>query len=129
MQQLAVLNSAAAAQTFADYCLTQGWPVSVVVHSAAHAEIFCEAADEPQVAAELQQGFRADPDTPIEVEADALEVEDTKQTATFSGNVRVTQAGMTLTAARMTVAYSRQGGTDVNRLDATGGVVVTSADP
>ncbi|TXH95018.1 MAG: rhomboid family intramembrane serine protease [Rheinheimera sp.] len=55
MQQLAVLNSAAAAQTFADYCLTQGWSVSVVVHSAEHAEIFCEAADEPQVAAELQQ--------------------------------------------------------------------------
>lgn len=54
MQQLAVLNSAAAAQTFADYCLNQGWSVSVVVHSPQHAEIFCEVADEHVVAAELQ---------------------------------------------------------------------------
>ncbi len=61
MQQLAVLNSAAAAQTFADYCLSQGWSVSVVVHSPEHAEIFCEAVDEPAVAAEFQQ-FLLQPD-------------------------------------------------------------------
>lgn len=55
MQLLGALNSAAAAQTFADYCLTQGWSVSVVVHDPQHAELFCEAADEAAVAAELQQ--------------------------------------------------------------------------
>src|SRR3546814_13226206 len=44
------------------------------------------------------------------------------------GNVRVTQAGMTLTAPRMTIAYTRSGGTDINRIDATGGVVVTKGD-
>jgi len=55
MQQLAVLNSAAAAQTFADYCLSQGWSVSVVTHHGAHAELFCESADFAAVETELQQ--------------------------------------------------------------------------
>src|SRR3546814_8150906 len=35
---------------------------------------------------------------------------------------------MTLTAPRMTIAYTRSGGTDINRIDATGGVVVTKGD-
>src|SRR3546814_1786725 len=37
-------------------------------------------------------------------------------------------AGMTLTAPRMTIAYTRSGRTDINRIDATGGVVVTKGD-
>src|SRR3546814_20286289 len=35
---------------------------------------------------------------------------------------------MTLTAPRRTIAYTRSGGTDINRIDATGGVVVTKGD-
>lgn len=65
---------------------------------------------------------------PVDFAANSIEVQDRADRVIISGNVRVTQAGMTLTAARMTVAYSRQGGTDVNRLDATGGVVVTKGD-
>ena len=65
---------------------------------------------------------------PVDFAANSIEVQDRADRVVISGNVRVTQAGMTLTAARMTVAYSRQGGTDVNRLDATGGVVVTKGD-
>ncbi len=55
MQQLAVLNSAAAAQTFADYCLSQHWSVSVVAHDAEHAVLYCAEADLTAVAAELEQ--------------------------------------------------------------------------
>ena len=65
---------------------------------------------------------------PVDFDAGSIEVQDRADRVVLEGNVRVTQAGMTLTAARMTAAYSRQGGTKVNRLDATGGVVVTKGD-
>lgn len=81
-------------------------------------------------AAWAQQGFRADPDTPIEVEADALEVEDTKQTATFSGNVRVTQGDIRMKSDKVTVHYDGggQGGSRISRISASGNVLVSSPD-
>jgi lipopolysaccharide export system protein LptA len=64
-------------------------------------------------------------------DADRIEVQDRTDRAILSGNVRVRQAGLTLSAARLTVAYAKdaKGGNsvDVERLDATGGVIVTSA--
>ena len=65
---------------------------------------------------------------PVDFAANSIEVQDRSDRVVIAGNVRVTQAGLTLTAQRMTVAYTRAGGTDVNRLDATGGVVVTKGD-
>jgi len=65
---------------------------------------------------------------PVDFAANQIEVQDRADRVVISGNVRVTQAGMTLTAQRMTVAYTRAGGTDVNRLDASGGVTVTKGD-
>jgi GlpG protein len=63
MLKLAELNSASAAQTFAAYCVSQHWPVSVVVLSTDRAELY---ADE-LVAAPVQQElalFMVDPDHP-----------------------------------------------------------------
>lgn len=65
---------------------------------------------------------------PVDMAANAIEVQDRADRVIVTGNVRVTQAGMTLTAPRMTIAYTRSGGTDINRIDATGGVVVTKGD-
>ncbi|WP_428632131.1 LptA/OstA family protein [Sphingopyxis sp.] len=79
-------------------------------------------------AAQAQALANHNSNAPVDFAANSIEVQDRADRVVISGNVRVTQAGMTLTAARMTVAYSRQGGTDVNRLDATGGVVVTKGD-
>jgi len=79
-------------------------------------------------AAQAQALANHNSNAPVDFAANVIEVQDRADRVVISGNVRVTQAGMTLTAARMTVAYSRQGGTDVNRLDATGGVVVTKGD-
>lgn len=81
-------------------------------------------------AAYAQQGFRADPDKPIEIEADALEVEDAKQTATFSGNVRVVQGDIRMKSDKVTVHYdgSGQGGSRISRISATGNVLVSSPD-
>ncbi len=65
---------------------------------------------------------------PVDVEADRIEVQDRADRAIFSGNVRVRQAGLSLTASRLTVAYDNSGGgVNIERLDASGGVSVTSA--
>jgi lipopolysaccharide export system protein LptA len=66
---------------------------------------------------------------PVDVAADRIEVQDRADRAIFSGNVQVRQAGLSLTTQRLTVAYSKAGGQNpqIDRLDASGGVVVTSA--
>ncbi len=63
---------------------------------------------------------------PVDVAADRIEVQDRADRAIFSGNVQVRQAGLTLNAARLTVAYSQAGGIQIERLDASGGVTVRS---
>jgi lipopolysaccharide export system protein LptA len=65
-------------------------------------------------------------DAPVDVAADRIEVQDRADRAIFSGNVVVRQAALTLNAARLTVAYSNAGGIQIQRLDASGGVVVRS---
>lgn len=67
-----------------------------------------------------------DPDAPIDVAADRIEVQDRSDRAVFAGNVRVRQAQLTLDTARLTVAYSSAGGIQIRRLDASGGVTVRS---
>jgi lipopolysaccharide export system protein LptA len=63
---------------------------------------------------------------PVDVAADRIEVLDRADRAVFSGSVVVRQAELTLTAARLTVAYSNSGGIEIERLDASGGVTLRS---
>ncbi len=71
------------------------------------------------------QAFRGhDSSAPVDFEADRMEVLDRSDRAILSGAVVARQADLTLTASRVTVAYSNTGGIDVQRLDATGGVTV-----
>ena len=65
---------------------------------------------------------------PVDFDAGSIEVQDRADRVVLAGGVTVTQAGLTVKAPRMTVAYTRSGGTDVNRLDATGGVTVNKGD-
>lgn len=68
---------------------------------------------------------------PIDFGADHIELQDRANRAVLAGHVNVRQAEMTLTAARMTVAYTGQvenGNPQVSRLDASGGVTVTRPD-
>lgn len=65
---------------------------------------------------------------PVNFSADRIEVQDRADRVIIAGNVIVTQAGMQLNADRMTIAYTQAGGTQVNRIDATGGVTVKRAD-
>lgn len=63
---------------------------------------------------------------PIDVTSDRIEVQDRADRAIFAGNVNVRQGSLTLDTARLTVAYSSAGGVQIQRLDASGGVVVRS---
>ncbi|SFS03224.1 LptA/OstA family protein [Sphingomonas jatrophae] len=67
-------------------------------------------------------------DGPVDVEADRIEVQDRSDRALFSGNVRVKQGNLNLAAQRLTVAYANASGGNpqIQRLDASGGVVVQS---
>jgi len=63
---------------------------------------------------------------PVDVIADRIEVQDRADRAIFAGNVKVRQGELTLDTQRVTVAYASAGGIQIQRLDASGGVVVRS---
>jgi len=63
---------------------------------------------------------------PIDLSADRAEAQDRSDRAIFAGNVVVKQDALTLRTAQLTIAYASTGGIDINRIDASGGVVVTS---
>jgi lipopolysaccharide export system protein LptA len=63
---------------------------------------------------------------PIDLSADHAEAQDRADRAIFSGNVVVKQDNLTLRTARMTLAYANNNGLDINRIDASGGVLITS---
>ena len=74
--------------------------------------------------AEGQQSGRTgfNSNSPVDVQADRIEVQDRADRAIFSGNVIATQGNMTMNAARVTVIYTNNNGVDVQRMEATGGV-------
>lgn len=63
---------------------------------------------------------------PIDLSADRAEAQDRADRAIFAGDVIVKQGALTLRTERLTLAYASQDGIDINRIDASGGVVVTS---
>jgi lipopolysaccharide export system protein LptA len=67
-----------------------------------------------------------DVDAPVDVSAERIEVQDRADRAIFAGSVHVRQGELTLDAPRVTVAYSSAGNIQINRIDASGGVVVKS---
>jgi lipopolysaccharide export system protein LptA len=62
---------------------------------------------------------------PVDYAADRIELQDRQNRVVLSGNVQITQGDLRLTAERTTVAYTDEGGLRIQRIDATGGVVVT----
>jgi lipopolysaccharide export system protein LptA len=61
---------------------------------------------------------------PIALNADRIVVQERANRAILSGNVRVRQGDMTLTAGQIVVAYTGGGAGSVSRMDASGGVTV-----
>lgn len=112
-------------------------PVRVARRSAIFAALFAAAlAATAQGAAGAETsgsglgGFASDPDAPIEIEADALDVEDQKHMATFIGNVVATQGDLKLRADRLKADYASKSGTKtrITEILATGNVHITSED-
>ncbi|MEM6665164.1 MAG: lipopolysaccharide transport periplasmic protein LptA [Pseudomonadota bacterium] len=87
--------------------------------------------------ADSLSGFSGNSDEPINIEADALELRDGEQQAIFTGNVIVQQGETRLQTRVLRVYYSGSaqsgtatsaGGQNIERLEAEGGVIVTSGD-
>ena len=67
-----------------------------------------------------------DANAPIDISSQRIEVQDRANRAVFAGDVIARQGALTLATERLTVAYTSAGGLEINRLDASGNVVVRS---
>jgi lipopolysaccharide export system protein LptA len=94
----------------------------------------------------LATSYSANADKPINIEADALEVDDKKKIATFKGNVSATQGDFNIRAKEIQVIYTAAakkdpaagapatsalpggGNADIQQIDARGKVLVTTKD-
>ncbi|GAK45369.1 cell envelope biogenesis YhbN [Tepidicaulis marinus] len=83
---------------------------------------------EAQESGGLLGGFSNNPDAPIEIEADSLEVEQNQKTATFIGSVHAVQDTMQLTSDRLIVTYADKagGGNEITQINARGNVHILS---
>lgn len=75
--------------------------------------------------AQAQMLHGHDSNAPVNFSADRIEVQDRADRVVVSGNVHVTQAGLSLDSARMTVAYHNTDGVEIDRIDAAGNVRVS----
>jgi lipopolysaccharide export system protein LptA len=66
-----------------------------------------------------------DSQAPVNYAADRIELQDRQKRVVLSGNVQISQGDLRLSAARTTVAYTDAGSLKIQRIDATGGVLVT----
>lgn len=62
---------------------------------------------------------------PVDFSADRIELQDRQDRVVLSGSVAINQGNLNLQAARVTLAFTDAGRLQLQRLDATGGVVVT----
>ncbi|MFA9199733.1 MAG: LptA/OstA family protein [Cypionkella sp.] len=62
---------------------------------------------------------------PVNYSADRIELQDRQNRVVLSGGVDITQAGLRLQAARTQVNYTDAGSLRIQRITATGGVIVT----
>ncbi|WP_170003645.1 LptA/OstA family protein [Pseudopontixanthobacter vadosimaris] len=69
-----------------------------------------------------------DSNAPVDFAADRIELQDRQDRVILSGDVRISQAGLNLRAARTLVNYSDAGSLSIQRITATGGVTITRAD-
>ena len=86
------------------------------------------------------QGFSQNSDKPVQIKAQTFEVRDKENVAVFTGNVYVTQGDTTIRCKSLVVSYltgSSPGaartaqtgaGSQISKLEARGGVIVTQKD-
>jgi lipopolysaccharide export system protein LptA len=69
-----------------------------------------------------------DSNAPVNYAADRIELQGKQDRVVLSGNVDVTQAGLRVRAAQTVVDFTNAGSLKIQRITATGGVVVTRGD-
>jgi lipopolysaccharide export system protein LptA len=82
-----------------------------------------------QVSGQAFEGFRGNSEDPVQIEADQLEVLDEQAKAIFKGNVKVRQGTSLMSTSLLTVKYLKGSGggqNDIEQLDMSGGLIVTS---
>ena len=99
-------------------------PIGTIFALTAAAFIASAASAQKQDSVSALKGHKTN--APVDVTSDRIEVQDRADRAIFSGNVQIRQADLTMVADRVTIAYSTQGGVQINRIDASGGVIVRS---
>ncbi|MDT1060712.1 lipopolysaccharide transport periplasmic protein LptA [Paracoccus sp. CPCC 101403] len=82
----------------------------------------------PQLAAAQTTGFgnAQDVKAPVEVTADALQVDQRTGLAVFTGNVLIGQGAMRLSADRVTVTYAQDNAQKISAMKAEGNVTLAS---
>jgi lipopolysaccharide export system protein LptA len=126
---------------------TAGLALAVILTTAPGAA-FAQAA-KPDAKKSAVPGFGSNSKEPIQIDADRLEVFSKEQRAVYTGNVVAVQGDTTIKSATMIVFYDRQqdraaaggaqaqqaaaagqgeGGTQLRRVEAKGGVTVISKD-
>lgn len=66
-----------------------------------------------------------DSNAPVDYSADRIELQDRQNRVVLSGNVEISQGNLKLRTARASLAFTDSGNLELQRLDATGGVLVT----
>lgn len=104
----------------------------------AAAAILIAGAAQAQTFSDAFAGFGSNDGEPIDIEASELRVEDGNNTATFVGDVVVTQGETSLKTQRLKVFYVGSGASQqaqesavqqrISRLEAAGGVYISSKD-
>ena len=90
--------------------------------------VLCAVFGSAVLAQETRVAFGAlqvDPALPVEVTADALDVNQETGQAVFAGNVLIAQGDMRLTAPKVVVVYNADTSA-IARMEATGGVTLVS---
>jgi len=115
-------------RTIACLALTAGLSVAAGVAGAAPAKTTGSAA-----APQAMSGLAISNDKPIQIESDALQINDKDKVATFTGNVKVVQGDTTMRAGKMLVHYVGSGSitggdSQIQHIDVSDKVYVKSND-
>lgn len=75
-----------------------------------------------------QSLFTHNSNAPVDFNASRIELQQRQDRVVLSGSVDLSQAGLNLKASRVTIAFRNIGSTDIQRIDALGGVTITKGD-
>src|ERR1700729_4043742 len=105
------------------YCAVIATLAAMLTAAPAHAETQRPPAGNPL------QSMGQSGDQPVQIEAATLEVRDKNKTATFSGNVQVTQGDTTMKCQNLVVFYGQEIGIAGNGKPAATPVTTTKSTP